>query len=569
MHHSIWNIRIIFTFILIVYFIPYLATLPLDLIDIDSSQYGEIVREMAESKEYTKIMDNGRKYLDKPILTFWIVLPFFKLIGPENYAFRLPYLIFLTVSILALFHTVLLITKNEIQAWIASILYISMPGVYNMVLDPKIDLFLTSFLIFTHYFYFLGKLKNPNYFYLMYISIGLGFITKGPISLVIPCISIGGDLLMRRDWELLKKMRPIHGIFLVIFFPALWSYFLYQEFSSYGPTFFLWIQSFGRFYKDLYNTGLNPLYFYMTFLWSSGIIGLVCIIIGIYYVHQFFINKKYRLTNFNLIPKKTTILEIWKSLKDPNKNFVFLFWLFLYLFLISFSRYQLPQYVFWCLPAAAIFFSNFLFNNQYKPIQYLFIGIPIFIYIAIVLFLFVFFGFSQALWQLIYPTIGLMVVFLLYYKGKEYIQGSWILGFSTFLIPFLTISLSIYPSILQFQPSKEIGKIIQEKEPNKNILYTYRVSNSLRSFAFYSRRIFRNIYDKNKFLQTLIIEKKRLIVVPEEYYLEMQTYLGENLRYEILLKKPFAKIAIPKKELFVASKRDSILKYYLLVEVSL
>lgn len=49
-----------------------------------------------------------------------------------------------------------------------------------------------------------------------------------------------------------------------------------------------------------------------------------------------------------------------------NQDFVFGFWLYLFLFLISFSKFQLPQYIFWTLPAAAVIFSGILEKDFYS-----------------------------------------------------------------------------------------------------------------------------------------------------------------------------------------------------------
>ena len=62
--------RILYFLVLIASIAPILFTLPFDVIDIDSAQYAEIVREMVTNNEYFFLRDNGKQYLDKPILTF-------------------------------------------------------------------------------------------------------------------------------------------------------------------------------------------------------------------------------------------------------------------------------------------------------------------------------------------------------------------------------------------------------------------------------------------------------------------------------------------------------------------
>ncbi|EMF97913.1 hypothetical protein LEP1GSC123_4084 [Leptospira borgpetersenii str. 200701203] len=84
------SIRVLFV-LLIVSVLPLILTLPLDVIDIDSSQYAEISREMVEGGNPFFIRDNGRKYLDKPILTFWKISLSFScsVIKISRFVFRL------------------------------------------------------------------------------------------------------------------------------------------------------------------------------------------------------------------------------------------------------------------------------------------------------------------------------------------------------------------------------------------------------------------------------------------------------------------------------------------------
>ena len=59
-----------------------------------------------------------------------------------------------------------------------------------MLVDPKIDVYLVVYLTFAFHAYYLGVKKNANWFYLMYLFVSMGFITKGPISMVIPALAI-------------------------------------------------------------------------------------------------------------------------------------------------------------------------------------------------------------------------------------------------------------------------------------------------------------------------------------------------------------------------------------------
>lgn len=557
MYDAIWfggiMKRFLYFLVLLVSIVPILLTLPFDVIDIDSAQYAEIVREMVTNNEYFFLRDNGKQYLDKPILTFWSIALFFKLFGISNYTFRLPAILITLLSFYSIFRITYLISNNFRRSFLAFVIYATCPGVFAMVVDPKIDVYLTAYLLFIHHAFYLGIKKNPRWFYLMYVFIGLGFITKGPISLVIPAISIGGDILIRRDWTLLRQMKLILGIPLLFLFPAIWSFILFQDFSWYGPHFFLWIQSFGRFYRKMYDQKVDPFYFISNFAWafSTFLIPLIIYIVSL-------LKNKIKTDGFkNWI--KQMIQEI-KVNKFEGQYFIIPFWFFLFLGLISFSRYQLPQYIYWMLPAAAIFTSkavdNFISENQK---QYAFL----FPYLATIVFLLLVpYSVIEFKWT---PFILLLIISLTFFL-KNYRPILLLSIFATALIYF-NIECSFYPFLLSYQPASQVGPKIISIEPSKKEIFTYKLPSSKRSYSFYSKRLMKPLFDKGKFYKILNQEEFRLVLVPSEYFEDLKIFLGDKVTYEILESHPSYKVATPRLNFFFQKERSLIAKDILLVRI--
>ncbi|MBI3395492.1 MAG: glycosyltransferase family 39 protein, partial [Spirochaetia bacterium] len=128
-------------------------TLGFDAMDIDSSQYAEIAREMVASKEFIFLRDNGRKYLDKPVLTFWSIAASYLIFGVNNVAFRIPALLISLLAARSLYRIAVLTSGSRRRGWLAAIIYLGCPGLFAMVLDPKIDVYLTAYLVFIHHAY--------------------------------------------------------------------------------------------------------------------------------------------------------------------------------------------------------------------------------------------------------------------------------------------------------------------------------------------------------------------------------------------------------------------------------
>lgn len=529
--------------------LPLFLTFPLDVIDIDSSQYAEISREMTDSGNWFFIRDNGRRYLDKPILTFWKISSSFLLFGQNNFAFRLPAILMTLISLWGIFTITKLHSGNVKQSWLATLLYAMSPGLYAMVVDPKIDVYVTPYIILVFAFYYLGIKKKPVYFYAMYLAMGLGFVTKGPIAVVIPGIGIGGDILFRRDWKRLLEMKLIPGGLLALLPPLLWSIPLYLEFNTYGPYFFLWVQSFGRFYIKMYDQKFDPFFFYSNFSWAFGVFILPFILYVVVSLRSF--GKEGWKGLFGSIRKNE-----WKE-----KDFVPFFWLFLFLFLISFSKYQLPQYIYWCLPAGAVVGSGFLLRLT-EGVSDLTArigkGLVILTALGFLLAGFVFpilvldADLTFYLWTFAYVALGVLIWIFL---PSDRLVGTLTVSVSFF---FTLVSLYAYPLLISYQPSKEIGALIQESEPGKEKFLMFGVPASKRSYAFYSKRLTRTLFDPEVLFEALKKDGDRMILISERFLPHFDEFTAGRVDLDIFAEYPSYKVATPEFGFFLKSKRDSL-----------
>ncbi|EPG76256.1 dolichyl-phosphate-mannose-protein mannosyltransferase [Leptospira fainei serovar Hurstbridge str. BUT 6] len=558
---SLFSRKFVIWILLAIAILPMLLTFPLDVIDIDSSQYAEISREMTDSGDWFFIRDNGRRYLDKPILTFWSISSSFVLFGQNNFAFRLPAILLTFLSLWGIFTVTKLYSGSVKQGWLAVLLYALSPGLYAMVVDPKIDVYVTPYIILVFAFYYLGTKKNSAYYYAMYVVMGLGFVTKGPIAVVIPGIGIGGDILFRRDWKRLSGMKLFPGVIIAALPPLLWSIPLYLEFNTYGPYFFLWVQSFGRFYVKMYDQKFNPGFFYANFAWAFGV-----------FILPFLAYISGKAVPF-LRQKGTALFSSVRSNVWKEADFVPAFWLFVFLFLISFSKYQLPQYIYWCLPAAAVLGSGFLMNlisgEESRLIDWgrilTWATCALFLLAGILLpVLSVTVGFGYIGWTLFYAAAATALWFL---SGKkERILSALIISTSFF---FTLVSVYAYPLLISYQPSKEIGKIIQEAEPNKDKLLLFGVPASKRSYAFYAKRFARTLFDPDVLFEALNKDGERLIVVSEKFLPSFSEFMQDKVDVDILAEFPSYKVATPEGKFFLKSKRESVVSKVYLAKIRL
>src|SRR5450432_1884620 len=69
------------------------------LMEIDAAQYANISREMLLHKSFLQVYDQGRDYLDKPPMLFWLSSASMQLFGINDAAYRFPSFLFSILSI--------------------------------------------------------------------------------------------------------------------------------------------------------------------------------------------------------------------------------------------------------------------------------------------------------------------------------------------------------------------------------------------------------------------------------------------------------------------------------------
>jgi hypothetical protein len=190
-----------------------------------------VAMEMILSGEYIVPQINGWPYFNKPPLFNWVLVLFFKLFNSfDEWVVRLP-------GILSLLLSSLILVKFgkkyiSLQAgWIAALFLVASLDLlfYGSINAGEIDLFymlLVSAQAFS-IFHYAAKKKLFKLFVISYIFCALGFLTKGPPSLVFQFLSLFGWLILKKQWKFLVSWAHLTGI--IIFFILCSSYFILYE----------------------------------------------------------------------------------------------------------------------------------------------------------------------------------------------------------------------------------------------------------------------------------------------------------------------------------------------------
>jgi 4-amino-4-deoxy-L-arabinose transferase-like glycosyltransferase len=302
-----------------------------DLWEPDETRYAVIAREMAESGNWILVHLNGQIYAEKPPLFFWLVNLSTFFFGVNNeFTNRIPSALagLITLLITFLFGERLFNLRTGFLSSLALATCFLFPQLSRwMMLDSLFTLF---FLLALFYFY-LGyeeEKRRRRYYYLAGLFMGLGVLTKGPVTyLAIPIFLIFAFFQknLKKFWCRHLLWGCLLSVILVLIWwvPACWIG---------GKDYIHWIlfkQAVGTYVEGGIHFHPQPFYFYF-----------------IRFPLEFFPWIVFLPTAF--------IFGLQKE-GDKRKEFLFLFVWFVFIFLFfTFSIGKKDNYLLPLYPAAAM-----------------------------------------------------------------------------------------------------------------------------------------------------------------------------------------------------------------------
>lgn len=231
---------------------------------VDSAKYASVSREIFENGDFVHLKIHGEPYDQKPPLLFWLGAISFKLFGLSIFAFKLPNLIYSFLGIYSTYRLGQLIYDKR-TGLIASLLYATSEALFLYNMDVHTDILLTTNIIFSVWQLaeYIEKQRRVN-FILGFVGIGLSMISKGVIGLVVPVLSIGGYLLIKKDFRKIFSLKWLAGlpILLVILYPTLKG--LRNQFGNDGIIFYFWSNVADRIQGEYSKGGPDYLFFFHT-----------------------------------------------------------------------------------------------------------------------------------------------------------------------------------------------------------------------------------------------------------------------------------------------------------------
>ncbi|MEW6305381.1 MAG: glycosyltransferase family 39 protein [Verrucomicrobiota bacterium] len=181
----------------------------------DEGRYGEIAREMVETGNWLAPHIWFVPHLDKPPMTYWLVASSLSVFGFNEWAVRLPLALAGLSGVWATFLLAHAMAGAQAARWSALILSTSVLY-FAMARMLTTDIFLTQFIAWALYFLWrswqcLDDLSSPDedvrgaagkksvgWQLAAWVAMAGGFVTKGPLALLIPLPPLVALLIYRR-----------------------------------------------------------------------------------------------------------------------------------------------------------------------------------------------------------------------------------------------------------------------------------------------------------------------------------------------------------------------------------
>lgn len=210
-------------------YLPGLWTLP--AVDRDESRFAQASRQMFESGDLVVPMVQDRPRLNKPPLIYWAHCGALWVFGDEGrvhggiWVYRLP-------SVLAAVATVLLTWRLGLglfdprAAWLGAALLAVCPMVVWDAHQARADQVLLTTVVLTQWALCRVWRGAAGWFWpvVFWIGIGLGIMTKGPITALVALLTAISVSALGGRWAWLLRLRPMVGVVIVAAMVGPWVY---------------------------------------------------------------------------------------------------------------------------------------------------------------------------------------------------------------------------------------------------------------------------------------------------------------------------------------------------------
>jgi 4-amino-4-deoxy-L-arabinose transferase-like glycosyltransferase len=476
--------------------------------DANEAYYVETPREMIESGDYINPSFNYEPRFNKPVLSYWIVAGMYRVFGVSVTVERLAIAAFALITIVAAWFLGRAVSVHPLAAPLAALGLAAGPRFFMFSRRIFVDMAVTTMMTLTLLFFALAE-RYPSrrrlFLTLMYVSVGLGVLTKGPVAAVIPFLVFVAYLAVHRELGRLREMMIPTGTVIALLIVAPWYVALYQRHGWMHISEFFIGENVGRFTETIGTQERGP-FFYLPELVHDMLPWSLCL---------------------------PAILFAWKkdrhSRQDPSRRLrtLLLLWIGVTVALFSMSQTKQDLYIFPVVAAVAAlggdWVARFLGPGKAGHYDRWFTGTLSVVGVVMVLLgggllylfggdtpVYLIRGAQASAWVAI--AGGVLVAALPW--GRRY--GAAIATGLVTLIAFNWILvLLVLPSFEQFKPVVPLSRAIEQRAGPSDVIAHSEVA--LPSMVYYLRRHIEGIYPA-QMAERLRSGTRLFVVLPADRY---------------------------------------------------
>ena len=153
------------------------------LTETSEARYAQIAKEMFETGDYIHPRKMGISHYHKPPLTYYVTALGYAIFGINEFGARFFLSVALIMQLILIYKTSLLLFNDKKTSLLTVVLYFSTPLILASIRNLTTDAYLNTFVMMAIYFW-VKHLEEKKFFILFYLSLSLGFFTKGPLVLI-------------------------------------------------------------------------------------------------------------------------------------------------------------------------------------------------------------------------------------------------------------------------------------------------------------------------------------------------------------------------------------------------
>lgn len=291
----------------------------------DESRYAEIPREMVASGDWVTPRLNGFKYFEKPPLQYWATAAAFEVFGLADWTARLWTALTGFAGLLVVFAFAKR-AFGEKAAWAAALVLAGSPLYVLLGQVNTLDMGVTLFLCAAIFAFAAGE------WLLFWAACALAVLSKGLIGIVLPLGTVFWYVVLKRDWALVRRMRPVAGPLLFLAIAAPWFAAVIAANKEFAHFFFIQ-EHFERFTTRMHGR-YQPAWYFAPIL-AVGIAPW-------------------------LLPAGFSLKRMFQRAPGFDVRFFLWLWVLIVFVFFSLSDSKLPSYIVPVVPALAVLIGEAL-----------------------------------------------------------------------------------------------------------------------------------------------------------------------------------------------------------------